>query len=241
MLPRVVAAVKTWLGNQHGKHIMTKKRMIVGLLAKPDGTVDGTAATVGGRGRLNGEVLMRRNLMVLASVLTIVGGTQAAQAQVAEPVQNTFGIGVSLGGWHGVDSGITAFYAVPFDNDLIGGTVPFKDLIGIEINGTFAQGGDTIESDLVSVDQDFSLLSFGSYATIRYSLTEDIDLIGLGGIRYLRYDYESSRGGTSVSVDNSGFFFDLGAAAEYKLGNTSAIRGQLVTGGSFDILYVIKL
>lgn len=162
---------------------------------------------------------MRRFLMVLASVFTIFGGTQAAQAQLAEPVQNAFGIGVSLGGWDGFDSGITAFYAIPFDNDLI----------GIEVNGTFANGND--------FSSDFSALGLGAYGTIRFSLTEEIDLLGMGGIRYIRYDYDGNTGG----FDSSGFFFDLGAAAEYKLGNTSAIRGQLVTGGSLDIMYVVKL
>lgn len=218
---------------------MTKKRMNVGLPARPDGTVDGTAATVRERGRLNGEVFMRRNLMVLASVLTIVGGTQVAQAQVAEPVQDAFGVGVSFGGWPGIDYGITAFYAVPFENDLIGGTVPFKDLIGIEIRGTFAQGSE----DLGSGDSvDTSAISLGSYGTIRFNLTEDIDLIGLGGIRYIRYSSEISGSGRSSSTGISDFSFEFGAAAEYKLGNTSAIRGQFMSEDeTFDILYVMKL
>ena len=177
---------------------------------------------------------MRRSLMVLASVLTIVGGTQVAQAQVAEPVQDAFGVGVSFGGWPGIDYGITAFYAVPFDNDLIGGTVPFKDLIGIEIRGTFAQGSAS------SVD--VSALSLGAYGTIRFDLTEDIDLIGLGGLRYLRYNSQVSASGRSSAAGFSDFSFEFGAAAEYKLGNTSAIRGQFMSEDeTFDILYVMKL
>lgn len=220
---------------------MTKKPMNVGLPACPDGTVDGTAVTVRERGRLNGEVFMRRNLMVLASVLTIVGGTQVAQAQVAEPVQDAFGVGVSFGGLPGIDYGITAFYAVPFDNDMIGGTVPFKDLIGIgvEIRGTFAQGSE----DLGSGDSvDSSAISLGSYGTIRFNLTEDIDLIGLGGIRYIRYSSEISGSGRSSSTRISDFSFEFGAAAEYKLGNTSAIRGQFMSEeDTFNVLYVMKL
>ncbi len=218
---------------------MTKKRMNVGLLASPDGTVDGTATTVGGRGRLNGEVFMRRNLMVLASVVTIVGGTQAAQAQMQfagagfeEPVQNAFGVGISFSGQPGIDYGITAFYAVPFDNDPI----------GIEIHGMFAQGSDTPAQ---GISEDSSVLRLGAYGTTRYKLAEDIDLISLLGFNYGRDEQERSSATGSAAESTSGISLGVGGGAEYKLGNTSAIRGQYIvdgiSGGSFDILYVMKL
>ena len=240
MLPRV-AAVKTCLGNQHRKHIMTKKRIIVGLLALTAPLTE--RWRLRGRGRLNGEVFMRRNLIVLASVLTIVGGAQAAQAQTQfafagfeEPVQNVFGVGVSFSSQPGIDYGITAFYAVPFDNDQI----------GIEIHGMFAQGSDTPAE---GASQDYSVLRLGAYGTARYKLAEDIDLISLIGFSYGRYDAELSQelssGTVSGAGGNSGISLSVGGGAEYKLGNTSAIRGQYIvggtSGGSFDIMYVMKL
>ena len=146
--------------------------------------------------------------------------TAAAQEKPPEP---GFGFGVALGGYGASEGGVTGMYATTLD------TGDLSDRIGLEVIGSFARGSFIGEYNVTYV-------GVGVFGTYRYGLSDQIDLIGLLGGQYFNVHTEYR----DLGVDTGGFFVTGGAAAEYELSSSSAIRAQLLSYGKLDLMYIIR-